>query len=60
MRNNKANVVKMSPTLLLSMNSLCQMLDTACVSRVLLKNDLICMTKADGFRVVTREGGVGV
>lgn len=55
----KGYVVKMSAALLLLMNSLCQMLDTACVSRVLLKNDCICMTKADGFRVLRREGGVG-
>lgn len=39
--------------------SLCQMLDTACVSGVLLKNDRICMTKADGFRVRSREGEGG-
>lgn len=52
-------VVKMSAALLLLMNYLCQMLDTACVSRVLLKNDCICMTKADGFRVLRREGGGG-
>lgn len=52
----KGYVVKMSAALLLLMNYLCQMLDTACVSRVLLKNDCICMTKADGFRVLRREG----
>lgn len=40
------------------LHSLCQTLDTACVSRVLLKNYCICMTKADGFRVLKREGGV--
>ena len=55
----KGYVVKMSATLLLLMNSLCQMLDTACVSWVLLKNNFICMTKADGFRVLRMEGGVG-
>lgn len=55
----KGSVVKMSATLLLLINSLCQMLDTACVSRVLLKNDCICTTKADGFRVLRRKGGVG-
>lgn len=44
----------MSATLLLLMNSLCQMLDTACVSGVLLKNDCICMTKASEY-----EGGRG-
>lgn len=55
----KGYVIKMSATLLLLMNSLCQTLDTACVSRVLLKNDFICMTKADGFRVLRREGGRG-
>lgn len=37
------------------MNFPCQVLDTACASRVLLKNVPICMTKADGFRVAGRE-----
>jgi len=46
----------MSATPLLFMNSLCQMLDTACASRVLLKNGPICMTKAHGFSVAGREG----
>lgn len=52
-------MVKMSAALLLLMNSLCQMLDTACVSRVLFFKNGICMTKADGFRVLRREGWVG-
>lgn len=50
-------MVKMSAAPLLLMNSLCQMLDTAYASRVLLKNGRIYMTKADGFRVLRREGG---
>lgn len=54
---NKGYVVKMSASMLLLMNSMCQMLDTACVSKVLLKNDHICMTKADGFRELKSEGG---
>lgn len=37
------------------MNSLCQMLDIACVSKVLLTNGSICMTKGDSFRVLRRE-----
>lgn len=36
----KGYVVKLSAALLLLMNSLCQMLDTACVSWVLLKKRL--------------------
>lgn len=56
---NKGYVVKMSAALLLLMYSLCQKLDTACVRRVLLKNDCICMTKEDGFRVLGRGGVEG-
>lgn len=52
---NKAHTVKMSATLLLLMNSLWQMLDTAYVNRLLLKNGSICMTKPNGFRVVGRK-----
>lgn len=57
----KGFLVKMSTALLVGMNSLCQMLDTACVRRALLKNYHIYMTKADGFRVLKRgrEGGEG-
>lgn len=52
---NKAHTVKMSAALLLLMNSLWQMLDTAYVNRLLLKNGSICMTKPDGFRVEGRK-----
>lgn len=52
----KVCVVKMSAAALLLMNSQSQMLDTACANRLLLKDDSICMTKADGFRVLKRKG----
>lgn len=54
----KGYVVKLSAALLLLMNSLCQMLDTACVSWVLLKKRLHLHDKGWCLQG-TKDGGRG-